>query len=150
MKDGIVFSDMFKQCGKCRVRIKFSGCNCVVDTYQICCNHFSGTDCHVPNFTVTHLPCRKPYRLFTGIENGVWIRVPETVPKRRFGSCNSVVFSAFAIAPSVEDYENNRLHPAFAKASADKYDFPLKSALPNNSSSIRSSSLYFATRSVRE
>ncbi len=142
-------SDAIHRRDERRVLEKITVADALVDAREVLVDDAAGAHVHVADLGVAHLARRQADGFARGDELGVRIAHEQLVEHGRPRHRDGVVRALGADAPAVEDDQGDGRLSDRAHASCLIAARPAYRALVPSSSSIRSSWLYFATRSER-
>ena len=77
--------------------------NGFVDTSEVLIHHSASTQCHMPNFRVTHLPFGQAHGHSRGVNHCFGIVIPQLLPHRRIGVGDGVVLGIIAVAKAIKN-----------------------------------------------
>ena len=88
------------------IREERAGADCAVDAGIFLVHHPPGAEVEMADFRIAHLAGRQPDGGLRGVNQGMGVLFPEPVPHRFAGSGDGVVLGILAIAPSIQNDQN--------------------------------------------
>ena len=80
----------------------------VADSHQLLANDAAGSDGEVAHLRVAHLLIGEAHMGATGLNQGVWIGMPQGIHHRGAALLNRVVLACVPITPTIKNGENDR------------------------------------------
>src|SRR5690554_183571 len=93
--------DNFQQSRIARQAVVSDG---LADTAKVLINDATGTDVHVADLGVAHLPIRQAYKFTGSLYVGMTANGVQVVPGRRIGAADGVVLGVLAATPAVKNH----------------------------------------------
>ena len=87
--------------------VELAALNALRDSHEVLRHHPSGAQVQVPDLAVAHLSFRQSHREAASVQQRSGVGVPEPVPDRGRGQLNRVTLALGAVAPAVQDDQDD-------------------------------------------
>ena len=100
----------FRQFLECLRVAQLVAAHRVADSHQLLANDAAGSDGEVAHLRVAHLLIGEAHMGATGLNQGVWIGMPQGIHHRSAALLNRVVLACVPVTPAIKNGENDRCH----------------------------------------